>query len=147
MEFSASLPPPPPSPAMNPLPQPNLISNFIRLQSDEDEMEAEGIDEADLEHGVLAFDPSAFSGPPFSAKNRAFEEVFGEDSDEEEEEEEEGGLAEREAQRSEKSQAASIRAIQEFRGEQESPDTGEEEAENAWSLMMAVRIQDQMRGW
>lgn len=136
---------------MNPFPQPALLINFIRLQSDEDEMEAEGIDEADLEHGVLAFDPSAFSGPPFSSKNRAFEEVFGEDSDEEdEEEEEEGGLAEREAHRSEKSHAASIRAIQEFRGEQESPDdvdSAEEEAENAWSLMMAVRIQDQMRGW
>ena len=108
---------PPSSPAVKPIKIKDLeehleqiaaISEFLRLQSDEDAMEDEDIDEDDLEHGVLCFNP-----PPYVSRKRAFEEIFGEDSDEDSDEDE-GGLADREARASEQSNAASLLAVQEF---------------------------------
>jgi hypothetical protein len=112
---------PPPSPVVTPIKLEDLeeeleqlaaISDFLRLQSDEDAMEDEDINEEDLESGVLAF-----SNLPVVSRKRAFEEIFGEDSDEEEDSDEgsdEGGLADREARASEASHSASLGAIQEY---------------------------------
>lgn len=108
---------PPSSPAVIPIKLEDLeeqleqiaaLADFLRLQSDEDAMDEEGIEEDDLEHGVLCFAP-----PPTVSRKRAFEEIFGEDSDEDSDEEE-GGLNGREARASDQSNAVSLRVIQEF---------------------------------
>jgi hypothetical protein len=120
---------PPPSPAINPIKLDDLEKQFaatseiLRLDAMEDASAA-----------------PAFAGPPVVSKKRAFEEIFGEDSDEDSEDEDNGGLVGREAHRSEESHATSLRAIQEYNtlGESDDEDDSkEEEPGYVWAIHMA----------